>query len=357
MFIKRAIAIGVIISSLGIMAAEAQSLRNARTPSNFPPAGFKGKQFVDARGCAFIRAGVDGAATWVPRVSRARKQVCNLKPTFARNASASAPAPQARAPEIIQVAPQDRPVATAATAPVIAAPKPRITRPATQSVIRRPAPQARPRTVAKAPLPRTGTPPGALPNTLRKPAPVAPISRATTLRTVVRPSNRCPNRTGVSAYYAGKTSDVRCGPQASLQSPAPQNGMIITREPVTVMRSGKPVTVHKRVVTRVEQPQQIASLATRTATQQARILRRNAQTGRINAPGNTRVIPRHVYEQQASARTRLKIPAGYRQARENNDRYNPKRAHMTVDGIRQTDMIWTRTVPRRLVKRTVVTGQ
>lgn len=63
--------------------AEAQQLRNASGPANLPPSSFRGPQFVDNRGCVFIRAGQAGAVTWVPRVSRDRRQICGLQPTFA----------------------------------------------------------------------------------------------------------------------------------------------------------------------------------------------------------------------------------------------------------------------------------
>ena len=53
-------------------AAHAQS---SGVPAEFPPASFDGNQFVDSDGCAFIRAGVGGAVTWVPRVDRRRNQL------------------------------------------------------------------------------------------------------------------------------------------------------------------------------------------------------------------------------------------------------------------------------------------
>lgn len=52
-------------------------------PAEFPPTSFAGNQFVDSKGCAFIRAGVGGAVTWVPRVDRKRQQLCNFQPSFA----------------------------------------------------------------------------------------------------------------------------------------------------------------------------------------------------------------------------------------------------------------------------------
>ena len=59
--------------------SNAKSLRQVRAPAEFPPASFKGKQYVDSRGCVFIRAGFGGQVTWVPRVNRQRKVYCSKK--------------------------------------------------------------------------------------------------------------------------------------------------------------------------------------------------------------------------------------------------------------------------------------
>jgi hypothetical protein len=71
--------------------AAAQSLRGAELPAEFPPLAFEGLQFVDSRGCVFIRAGFEDAPTWVPRLTRDRRQVCGFDPTFG-TAGGSAPA-------------------------------------------------------------------------------------------------------------------------------------------------------------------------------------------------------------------------------------------------------------------------
>ena len=325
---------------LGLTAAHAQALRNVDGPANFPPSSFKGKQFVDNNGCAFVRAGIDGRVNWVPRVTRSRKLLCGMQPTFAGQearvtqqsassqvtqivpkATPAAPAPQPAA-RVAEAAPAPapaartvvrQPVAQAPTrqqparqAQVAAAPAPRVVRVAPQAVrpavqpqqVRRiqPAPQPAVRTAAK----------------LAKPAPQAKPT-ATRQKT-------CVNFTGISAQYAGTGSGVRCGPQGQ----SPSAGAISVQPKAAAPR---------KATTATAQPQ-------RTVT-------RSKATGQINASGSTRVIPRHVYEEQQRSNVKTTVPKGYRKVWE-DDRLNTKRAHMTVEGIRQSDLIWTRTLPRKL---------
>mgnify|MGYP003671172754 CR=1 FL=1 len=67
-------------------------------------------------------------------------------------------------------------------------------------------------------------------------------------------------------------------------------------------------------------------------------------------PPQTRIVPRHVAEAQAQAVITNGIPQGYRQVW-SDDRLNPYRAHGTVAGKAAMDLVWTNTVPRRLIER------
>ncbi len=72
---RAALAILVTASIAGPVTS--QSLRKVTAPAEYPPSAFKGKQYVDSRGCVFIRAGFGGRVTWVPRVNRKRKVYCS----------------------------------------------------------------------------------------------------------------------------------------------------------------------------------------------------------------------------------------------------------------------------------------
>ena len=318
---KRVAALCAFFLTLTLSTAQAQALRDVDGPVNFPPSSYKGKQFVDNNGCAFVRAGIDGRVNWIPRVSRSRKLLCGLKPTFSGAEANLAQAQSANAP--VQITNNEAPAAAAhapAPAPRVAAAKPAAApKPAPKPVVAKPAPQrVQPvqRTIAPAPAP--------------KPAPrqVQRVTRATT----------CANFTGISAQYAGSGPGVRCGSQTQPVTGAVQ----VQRQPVTVMRNGQKKTVQQRVV---QQPTAAPKISG-TPTGQ-RIITRNSQTGQISAAGNTRVVPRHVYNEQQRSAVTNKVPKGYRKAWD-DDRLNPKRAQMTVEGIRQSDLIWTRTIPRKL---------
>lgn len=59
----------------------AQGKGDEQAPAELPPASFQGNQFVDSRGCVFLRATVDGNVRWVPQVDRDRELICRQTPT------------------------------------------------------------------------------------------------------------------------------------------------------------------------------------------------------------------------------------------------------------------------------------
>lgn len=64
---------------------------------------------------------------------------------------------------------------------------------------------------------------------------------------------------------------------------------------------------------------------------------------------NTRVAPRHVYEKQLAGQNGIHVPRGYKAAW-SDDRLSRTRQHQTLAGKGKMDLIWTQTVPRRLIK-------
>lgn len=100
--------------------APAQSLAEIGGPANPPPASFTGQQFVDARGCLFLRAGSGGRVTWVARIDRNHRPICGMPPM-----GSAPPAEVAEAPSLPPVAaPRALPTGLAAPAlPPVAVPR------------------------------------------------------------------------------------------------------------------------------------------------------------------------------------------------------------------------------------------
>lgn len=68
-------AAGVLLFS--VQPISAQSVRALGGPAEMPPATFQGQQYVDSRGCVFMRAGVGGKTTWVARIGQDRRPICD----------------------------------------------------------------------------------------------------------------------------------------------------------------------------------------------------------------------------------------------------------------------------------------
>ena len=73
--------VAVVAAVFGATSVGAQSVGQIGGPANMPPATFKGQQWVDSRGCVFLKAGYGGQTNWVPRVGRDRKALCGYPPT------------------------------------------------------------------------------------------------------------------------------------------------------------------------------------------------------------------------------------------------------------------------------------
>ncbi len=292
MKLTKLVAIAIFSSAVGATAASAQT-RPGSEPAEFPPASFLGKQYVDSAGCVFIRAGIDGNTSWVPRVTRSRTGVCGFKPTFA-NQVAEAPEP----------APAPEPVQTAAVAPAVAAPAPA---PAAAA----PAPKPRPKRVVRRAAPKPKPAPKVVRQVAKRPAPVVK-KVAAPQPTIVQAQGTaaCAGLSAVSSQYVRSGNlPVRCGPQGSViegaaAAPAPRGLFASLRKP---------------------------------------------QEQTIQVSPNRRIVPRHVAVNRVNT-TNVQVPHGYKKVW-TDGRLNPKRAEQSVAGHKAMGLIWTSTVPRRLINQ------
>ena len=107
-------------------------------PAERPPTSFTGQQYVDSRGCVYLRAGYGGQVQWVPRITASRQPLCGYPPSLgAVNIEVAAPAPApmvAAAPVVVAqpVMPAPRlpspaqPVRVARSQPVVVASAPAV---------------------------------------------------------------------------------------------------------------------------------------------------------------------------------------------------------------------------------------
>ena len=199
MKITRLLAIGVIAGSswLGLQVGTGTAQIREQQPAEFPPASYKGKQYVDSNGCVFIRAGIDGDVAWVPRVSRDRKVICGFRPTLATEA---AEAPAAAPTETTQTA----------AAPTTA------TRPATRRAApaAAPAPKPSPRRAAPSVVRQTAPKPKRTPRVATAPKPIAP--EQVRLLVKVPKGGLCPGASPQAQPYLRGTGRIRTSPSVGV---------------------------------------------------------------------------------------------------------------------------------------------
>lgn len=64
------------LAAAGLALGLATAVPAQTGPAEMPPESFAGQQYVDSRGCLFVRAGSGGETLWVPRVSRGGEPIC-----------------------------------------------------------------------------------------------------------------------------------------------------------------------------------------------------------------------------------------------------------------------------------------
>jgi len=122
--------VAALLSVTVSAAADAQTRRASMLPAETPPDSYFDSQYVDSRGCAFVRAGLNGQVTWLPLFDENRQPLCGLDPTLGGGAGlpgrvvirtqpeADAPSPPAGAtPPVTETTPTQPAPQTAGVTP------------------------------------------------------------------------------------------------------------------------------------------------------------------------------------------------------------------------------------------------
>jgi cell division septation protein DedD len=318
------IAVAGLAAVFAVSSAQAQSLSG---PAENPPASFKGSQYVDSRGCVFLRAGIGGRVTWVPRISRDRKALCGQTPAAAAREVATVKAPT--------------------PAPVVSA-----------------APQA---TAPKRTGGYVGKPMETVASKYYAPRPVAteaaaPKPQRSAAATVQRHS-ACPATSPYGAKVTltdGRRSvlcsadpefDVRAAAnrvQAMGSTPQPQmQPRIQAGTQQAVLTSGAGYTPKKAYLPEVNYSGNGYQCPASAPVARRFVVRGGGTTVRCTALGAAGAGSVPIL----AAGTDIVVPEGYRKAWK-DDRLNPNRGVGTAQGQAQQDQIWTRDVPAKAVTAT-----
>lgn len=74
---------GIVLATVFAMALPARA--ELAPPAELPPPNYAGQQYVDSKGCLFVRAGQSpDREVWVPRVTREGKPLCGNPPSGQR---------------------------------------------------------------------------------------------------------------------------------------------------------------------------------------------------------------------------------------------------------------------------------
>lgn len=335
--LRRVLSAMLLAAVCGGTVAQAQTVAQVGGPAELPPPGFSGQMYVDSRGCVFLRAGLAGRTTWVPRVSKDRKALCGYPPTreaMARPVPVAEPATVAEAPAPRATGKPMQTVATLTTPPRIKVANP--PKPSNDPYLTRAVPAgaaARPVVVA-APAPVAVQPRVAAPAAVAVPAARVAVAQPQKAPVAAQPQVAfVPGRPG-----PGKLACFESAPVA--QVVALSNGgtaVLCTRGDGTLNGARAPIYDVVAMGEGARSGAGIYAAPGRSSARAAAAPARIAPAG-IASAGIAPAAP-------PAAET---VPEGYKLAW-TDDRLNPRRGMGTPQGQAEQDQVWTRQVPAQLV--------